>query len=705
MHPRLPSAGKRNEVKISVDRRDSYIPEIDGLRAVAVVSVILYHLHASYLPGGFTGVDVFFVISGYVVSRTLARDVDAKVIAFLQRFYARRFLRILPALLACLLATTAFTVVLIPEAWLSDTIQDTGLYAFLGVSNFALRSADSYFAPRPGFNPFTHTWSLAVEEQFYLLYPLILFIALRLNRRAGVAGMFANAIIPALLLGSFAALWWISKRDALSAFYMLPYRFWELAAGAICFQWEHKGGLGVRPSVSHALAVAGAILILAAARFADIQACPMPWSIPAVAGACLLLSSLQASEPPGGLIARILRNPAVVYIGTLSYSLYLWHWPVFVIFRWTVGLYDISHMAAATALSFALAYLSYRFIEQPFRRAGWMRSRPAWAVIPTGLACAALCWGAARYAYASQYQLSASVVMRHRADWYPAPPIPQQTAACDAGWQVQFTGALAIMTVRFPCSSTEPARRLFVIGDSHAAAYTQMLLTLAQNEHIDVRIYTEAGCTYANLLNPTYPRCLPFVKSVTDQVLGNARKGDAIFLASLRIPRLADQYAETAESIRGLIAWQAAPSVRQERQEAYVETAALVAAFAAKGLVTIFDAPKPVFGAATFRCADWYDADNPVCSGLSVSRQDLLELRQPVMNSLATLTASFPEVAVWDPFPLLCPDATCRAIASAGPLFFDGDHLSNIGNRVLYPDFRSFVDRVWKPASKVPANG
>jgi hypothetical protein len=439
------------------------------------------------------------------------------------------------------------------------------------------------------------------------------------------------------------------------------------------------------------------ILILLAAWFAEPAASPMPWSLPAVAGAFIVLFALQAGTTQSGPVA-ILRHPIPVLIGKLSYSLYLWHWPVFVIFRWTTGLYDAAHMAAATALSLVLAGLSYRFVERPFRRSSLLGSRRAWAVLAGGLACALLCREAARIAYKSEQRFSASIVMRHAADWYPTPPYPVKNPACGAEWHLQVTGFMTIQTFRLPCGP-EPARRLFVIGDSHASAYDQMLLMLAQDEHLDIRIYSGPGCSYGNLLNPSPPGCLAFTKFVTAKVLASARKGDAVFLASLRMPRLADEFSETASSIPGAIAAEATPAAILERSQAYTETAASVAQFAAHGMTVMIDAPKPVFAAAPFRCADWYDHGNPMCTGLRLPRPALLELRQPVMDALARLSAGNRQVAVWDPFFVLCPGETCAAVTAVGPLFFDGDHLSNLGNRVLYPSFKAFVDQAWKPAA------
>jgi peptidoglycan/LPS O-acetylase OafA/YrhL len=673
---------------------ERYFPGIDGLRAVAVVSVILYHLHDSLLPGGFTGVDVFFAISGYVVSRSLARDGDYPLPSFLLRFYARRVLRILPALLVCLLVTTAATIIFIPIAWLSGTTQKTALAAFFGMSNFALLSSDPYFSPRPGFNPFTQTWSLAVEEQFYLFYPLILFVTFRLGRRRGLLGVAAKALLPLLLIVSFLALWWISGINRDAAFYMLPYRFWELAAGAVLFMLQRRGILRL-VTLGRLASWAGAVLVLATAWYADWRASPFPWSVPAVVGSVLVIAALTTEHVPSTLISRLLGSRPVVFVGKLSYSLYLWHWAVFVLFRWTIGLDATFNMVAAVALTLALAYASYIAVEQPFRRGQWVRAQPNWRVMASAFASVTLSWAITHYAFASQGQLSASVVMRNSGDWYPMAPQRKAGLSCDLEWRPTQIDQALLLTLRRPCGTPAWARRMFVIGDSHAAAYFPMLTMLAQQENTDVRVYLHSGCSYANMLAPTPPMCRSFVSSTSQSVLSDAQPGDMVFLASLRMPRLGDQYTEVAASIHEMLASQAAPEAVDERSKAYDETAALVAQFAAKQLTIIFDAPKPVFRAAAFRCADWFDRHNPMCqTGLAISRSDLLALRQPIMDSLTRLSAAYSAVAVWDPFPVLCGTAICRAITESGPLFFDGDHLSNIGNRVLYPNFASFVRQI-----------
>jgi hypothetical protein len=384
-----------------------------------------------------------------------------------------------------------------------------------------------------------------------------------------------------------------------------------------------------------------------------------------------------------------------VFVGKLSYSLYLWHWPTYVLFRWTVGLDDPAFMALAVALSFALAYLSYSAIERPIRRGAWVQGRPKTLVIVAGLACVTLFWSTAKFAYGAQYWLSASVVMRHQGDWYPDAPQRRSKTACSLGWRFETIDHMLIQTLRRVCGPPW-TRRLFVVGDSHAAAYDQMLLMLAEQEHVDVRVYLQPGCSFANLLSPAAATCLPFVDASARDILREAVPGDVVFLASLRMPRLMDQSYESPKSIHEMIAWENSPGAMEERREALAEASGLVGKFIASGLRVMIDAPKPVFMAEAFRCSDWFNRGNPICrGGLELPRDDLLALRQPVMGSLAALSRAYPDLVTWDPFGPLCGTTICRAVTHDGPLFFDGDHLSNIGNQVLYPHFLAALRELW----------
>jgi peptidoglycan/LPS O-acetylase OafA/YrhL len=673
-----------------------YVPEIDGLRAIAVGTVMLYHLNAALMPGGFIGVDVFFVISGYVVTASLGRDAGRSLLDLLQRFYARRILRIVPALMACLLVTFAFTILFIPNSWLSDTNYKTGLYAFFGMSNFALLGvADSYFAPRPEFNPFTHTWSLAVEEQFYLFFPLIFFAWSRLRNRDGIAGFIGRALLPGLTMASFVFLWWISGVNQEAAFYLLPSRFWELGVGAMLFQVQSSGRARFEPTSFTRLTLAlGAALVIVAALFADRQAFPFPWAVPAVAGSLLIIAVVSTAQKLPAWIARFLSSPAMIFVGKISYPLYLWHWPVYTLMRWTVGLQGVAAMVTAIGLSFLFAYLSYTLLETPIRSGSWIRAQRKSLVVAAGLACIVLSWEAAKFAYSKQYRFAQSTVMRESTKWYPDSwPFQRNATRCPVQSTTETIADVSVETMLPNCSDL-PRKRLFVVGDSHAGAYNTMFSLLAGHHGIEVRIYSRAGCSFANLANPGTPECRDFVRAAAHAVAEMSSPDDVIFLPALRLHRLGDQSGPYSEDhvIESTFSARAA----DQRRMAYDEAAELIGHLSKKGASMIIEAPKPVFKSQAYRCSDWFNAGNPACQGgLTMARETLLEYRKPVMSSLSKLSSAFPDLIVWDPFPVLCPQVTCRAVTKNGPLFFDGDHLGSTGNHLLYPHFLAVLQQAW----------
>ena len=397
----------------TAQHRLGYIPAIDGLRAVAVLSVIAYHLRPGLLPGGFAGVDIFFAISGFVVTGSMMGQRFATLPAMLSHFYARRLVRIMPALLAMLLVTILINQMLIPEAWLSRAVPQTARFAFFGLSNIILATdTDGYFGVQAGFNPFTHTWSLGVEEQFYLFFPLLLFWHQKLDS-AKLEASRAVRLIAWVSVASFVlcgVLTWIEQKYA---FYLIVGRFWELGLGMIlCLtlpRW--RAVLAQR----RWLAWAGLVTVAIALAIPDGGNFPFPLALIPVLGTIVLIASVVAS--PDTPVARVLASRAPVAIGRLSYSLYLWHWPVFTLFRWTIGLERGVYQLAALALAFVLATLSYFLVERPFRRRAKAMARPSKRVVAR-MAAGTLVCAAFGFLLLTETQALSISVTRDHAIWY-----------------------------------------------------------------------------------------------------------------------------------------------------------------------------------------------------------------------------------------------------------------------------------------------
>ncbi|WP_425913254.1 acyltransferase family protein [Pseudomonas sp. GWSMS-1] len=674
-----------------------YYPYIDGLRALAVLSVLVYHLHGPWLPGGFVGVDVFFVISGFVVSASIASFKGQGLWQFLGYFYARRIRRIFPALIVCLLLTSLASALFIPSIWLSEVNQRTGIYAFFGLSNFILaQTGRDYFAPTTEFNPYTHTWSLAVEEQFYLVFPF-LFLAWLSGPRGRKLSMLLFAITAA---ASMALAGWQSQASPTQAYFLTPARFWELAAGVLLYQLLSKlpertaadrhGGL-------YALAASlSLIVVLLAFIVSTPQRFPMPGALLAVVGTLGVLGVLYHHA---GLrrLHSLLGSRPLVAVGKMSYSLYLWHWPVFVLFRWTVGLETPLQRIIAVALAFALAVASYRWVETPVRHAAFMRRMPQRAVIACGLLIILAGWSSAHYIDQKQPQLSLSSISQVPDDWYPRGAssfkgFPGCTA--DPEYRV-VNGATLMLYTPHGCDQSRPLqeRVLYVIGDSHAMAYEGLFKQYAIEQSIRVHAYVKSGCAFISL-QPwnNDAACRQFARDVLSD-LATLKAGDILFLPSLRLPRFADQWAflGTEQAYDGMFG----PDADAGRQLVVEETILILREFTDRGVQIVFEAPKPLFKAPLFRCADWYNRGNPVCAqGVEVSRKQLQEYRQPVMAAFTDIQQRLPNVGIWDPFPVLCPQEPCSAWHDGKPLFLDADHISGYGNSRLVADFTGYMRKL-----------
>lgn len=343
----------------------TYRPEIDGLRAIAVTAVILFHSQLVRIPGGFVGVDIFFVLSGYLISALLLAEMAAGSYS-LRGFYQRRVRRIAPALVFVLAVTSILAWAMMIPSQLK-AYSTTLLSVILFISNFVFGANKGYFTPSEEEAPLLHTWSLAVEEQFYLLFPLLLwFMVRRAPQRVGlmVGLLFATSL-------GLAEWGWRHHPD-INFFFTLS-RFWELLAGTATALWLRRGWPGpVGRAAQEILALAGLALIIAALELqSETTPYPSVAGLVPVGGTVLLILYAR----PGTRVAQLLTLRPMVGIGLISYSAYLWHQPLFALAR-VQALEGPSPglMAGLTLASFALAALSWHYVEQPFRRksARWL---------------------------------------------------------------------------------------------------------------------------------------------------------------------------------------------------------------------------------------------------------------------------------------------------------------------------------------------
>ena len=473
-----------------------YRPEIDGLRGVAVLGVILHHFDHNLLPGGYLGVDIFFVISGFVITASLAARPARGLGDLLLSFYARRVRRLLPALVVCVMITSLLACLFDPLAGVSLR---TGVTALFGYANFHLRDLTTdYFAPPALLNGFTHTWSLGVEEQFYVIFPLLVWATGFLTGRPrGHRRLFRLvALVSLLSLLAFLAL---SARQPLDAFYLMPARFWELGSGCLLYLGLSTSR-GPSPTPRAAAAffalsppaplLLGLLLITLVLLPASAMAVGAPLIV--VLTSLLIAAVSRSSE---GKVLALLRHPCAVAIGLLSYSLYLWHWPVLYLSRLTVGLQWWT-LPIQIGLMIALAMASYRCVETPLRRGLFPAGR--WRAISAGVLTALA--GALMLGWTDRYAQAQIFLGHHdnparREPWsdlaIPGTRITPQVCELNNTDQQGPTSPAGFARLLETCTA-QPDRmpfragsaappHVFLIGDSHAMAFSPALARVRES--------------------------------------------------------------------------------------------------------------------------------------------------------------------------------------------------------------------------------
>ena len=333
-----------------------YRYDIDGLRAIAVLSVIINHFNKDILPSGYLGVDIFFVISGYVITASLVRREHKSFSDYIISFYERRIKRIIPLLTVFVIIASIVICIFNPFPIINLR---TGFASLFGVSNIWLFiSSDGYFTTSSDLNPFTHTWSLSVEEQFYFFYPLLAWFT-GYSRNKKNSHLLLSITLLILSISSLFLFIYYYPKNQNAAYFLMPNRFWEMSAGCLTYI-----GISKKSKIIEYVKNFNSnyIFILLICSFFI----PLKGAIFATIAVVLLTSLIVISIKSEDFIFGFLTNKYILKIGILSYSLYLWHWGIISLSRWTIGIYWWTIPFQAIAI-FYISLLSFNFIEKPFR--------------------------------------------------------------------------------------------------------------------------------------------------------------------------------------------------------------------------------------------------------------------------------------------------------------------------------------------------
>ncbi len=692
------------------DARSSFRPDIEGLRAVAVLLVLAYHARVPGLTGGYIGVDVFYVVSGFLITGLIVRELQATGRLDLPAFYARRARRLLPAALVVIAVTVVASAIILPPLRMVDVAGDAAA-ASLYVSNirFAAQATD-YLQAELDPSPLLHFWSLGVEEQFYLFWPALLFAVA--GRRASVRRIGVTIVVIAVISLALSIVW--TSTEAPLAFFLLPARAWELAVGAGLAL--AAGRIARIPSGAATSAVVVGLALIAIGALTFDLATPFPGTaaLLPVAGAALVIAG--GLRQPLGPVSRLVAIRPMRWIGGISYSLYLWHWPLLVLPAAAVGAPLPGPVRLGlVGLTFVLAEASRRWVEDPIRHGRVSMLRPSRSLAAAGavsLVVAGIALGTGRLVAPPQAAAAhgtidldlptplpsmsgapaatASAGATQTPDASPTPVVDPTRAATAAGPvpedvvpslaavrdDIPITYADAChaeqrATAPPPCVYGRPRSdtTVVLIGDSHAAHWFPTLERLATERDWRLVALTKSACPVADL--PVYN--IVFKREYTEC----ATWRDAV------LDRIADERPEMVviSDSRGHQIWSDGAVVKgPEREDLWA--AGLMRAIRAidklaEHVLVIGDTPDPI-------------GDPPVC--LSDHLDDALACATPTSEALAPAwlaneraVSAEAGATFIDPSPWLCPTEPCPAIIGRVLVYRDGHHMTTPFASALAP--------------------
>lgn len=646
--------------------------DIQGLRGIAVLLVVLYHAGLAGLSGGYVGVDVFFVISGYLITGLLAREMhDTGRIDVLQ-FLARRVRRLLPASLVLIVGVVLLAAAIYPSAEQADIVRAARAAALYAANLWFASQAVDYLGGDANVNPLLHMWSLGVEEQFYLVWPWLLVLAAR-GRAGADASRRLLAMVMAVTVVTFVACWWVTRTTQPWAFFGTPLRAWEFGLGAAV--WLARSWLASQPaSLPAALGWAGAALVLGSAVvLGHGSGFPGPLALIPAGGTALILAAAHASQ--GHRLARALGWAPLVRAGDVSYSWYLWHWPALVMFPVLFPTCGALGTVAAVVLSYVAAEASWRWVEQPLRRPVHSRAQ-AWTVVAAaGMMTVAL---AGVLSLRVGAVVEAEVTSQQRLFNAARQDIP---AVYGLGCHLRIRDA----EVR-TCIAGDPQapRSLVLFGDSHAAHWYPALDQMGRTQGWRIVSITKSACPWVDtpvdveqggFLRP-YSECRDWHSDALEAIA--SMRPDVVMLSSGSRYRVEPSAWQTGAQ-RTLVAVTAAGATA----------------------VVLHDTPWPGFNVPTCLLrADHRGAD--AAGACTFGRDTALERGRPMAEAERRAARAVPGVVVADPTPWLCPGEQCPAIADDIVRYSDHSHLSATYSRSLASALAAVVERGERSAGDRP---
>lgn len=637
----------------------NYRRDIDGLRAVAILLVVLYHSGVTFLSGGFIGVDVFFVISGFLIGGIIYTELNNKTFSY-SRFYTRRIKRIAPALLVMLVFCSAFAFFYLSPLELKDFNLFAGS-TILSVPNIMLWHKTNYFSPNAELNPLLMTWSLGVEEQFYIFLPIVLSIIIKFNKK-----VVASVSIISLI--SFISCVILTKTAPLFSFFMLPTRAWELGVGVI-LSIMHKEGRFNSLSLNKKefLFIIGLGLILFSGVNFDKNT-----NFPGYAAVLPVLGSSLILIGNARISSVLLGNRVMVFIGLVSYSWYLWHWPLLSFSRLAIdNKLPVSNGLIISAIALLIAYVSYLFVETPFRKGFKFTNKK----IIVG------------------YSIISLLMMFPIGMGYLLQGIPQRVSPVVAQAEIDKLEQVAdrclvgygstTYSKDISCVPNSLQDGVALVGDSHAAALKGGVEQYAKKSNMVVYQLTKASCPMllgsTRMMN-SYPSHATECESYNKKVLGlitDNEKIKTVVISAFWGSGIDDSdsgYAVNNSNQNGLSALSLGLGNAIQKMTD-----------AGKKVILVQDVPFLQFNVVRAIDNQQIPLRKVINTLIQPTQMDIESTKDysfppEKVNALLTSIANDHKIEIFDPAQNLCSPAGCKFKSNNRPFYYDNQHLTHLGS-------------------------
>lgn len=649
-------------------QKPHYRPDIDGLRALAVIPVILFHLKIAGFGGGFIGVDIFFVISGYLITSIILREIREGRFSMV-RFWERRILRILPALFFVLIATTiaSYFIILFPTDFINfgQSLAAQGLFI---VNIFFMRTGDYFAAPAETI-PLLHTWSLAVEEQFYIVFPILVALVYKLSKKAvlpvvTLIGLVSFVLSIYLINVSpnnpftipFLPHIWGSASYESAGFYFPLARAWELAAGALlalsAWTIKNKYTAEISATIGLFLIVSGIVFLTGESAFPGLAAL-----LPVLGTVLIIVAGTERKT----FVTEVLSFPILVWTGLISYSLYLWHWPLIVLTKQYLNTpLTATHTSAIIIATFLLAIFSYHFIETPFRKKVFLRQR--WQIFTFALFTVVATVSAGVYitknkGLPERAPEAAEAVALAAADTNP------REYECFRNNYRQIFGEVPPCIIGDQSSDIKPTFVLW--GDSHSNAIMPVFDKMAKEHNVTGIFFAIGGCPPLSTGTPLKkdPQCaindIKVLKYISENNIGT------VFLVSSwkeNYPHITDEgnhtvYQALAETLDKI------PSSTQ----------------------VVISKRIPLQPDFNIRSTFYTAVQTGSVPYIAVTKSEHETDTTKSSGAITRLTMERTNVRSVDPATILCNDTECSLSHNSEIIYFDGNHVNNTGALLLEP--------------------